>query len=64
MWHYEFTIDGIPTRSAASSYEACLTRLLAARLRSPRLTDPKIFEGGTLEIGSGTQRTGSSTSLV
>lgn len=53
MWHYEYTIEGAPTRHGAETFEACLTALIRIRARQPNLTDIGIFEGGTVELGSG-----------
>ena len=63
MWHYEFTIEGSTQRFSADTFEECLTALIRIRATSPQLTAPKIFDGGTLEIGSGIKQFDSSESV-
>ncbi|MDP9026009.1 MAG: hypothetical protein M3N46_00450 [Actinomycetota bacterium] len=53
MWHYEYTIEGVPYRFSVESFDACIAQIISARKRSPHLTGTKIFEGGSDELGSG-----------
>jgi hypothetical protein len=55
MWHYEYTIDNMFFRFPADNFEDCLTALLVARSSSPFMRDPKIFNGGTSAVGTGSK---------
>jgi hypothetical protein len=42
-------------RFPADNFEDCLTALLVARSSSPFMRDPKIFNGGTSAVGTGSK---------
>ena len=56
MWHYEYRLEDRELRFEAETFEDCLVEVLSARNLSPHLTAVRVFEGGSMDFGSGIKR--------
>lgn len=65
-WHYEYKPGGKlgPLRMGADSAEDAAEMIRLARERDPLISEAKIFEGGSIEFGSGKQHYGAGTDTV